>query len=314
MRPSSPEQMLEHARAFGLLAARDCGLLPALAAAPARSPGELAENLSLDPLATRLLLDLLTLCEATRPGDAQLAEAEALCRGTSGLEAQVWTHLPRFLRTGATLFEAVGRAGAYAIVTPQLGTMFAADADLLAERLRQEPGSRIADIGAGSGVWSLAMAALDPDAHVTAVDLPAVLPRFRERAESLGLSARISTLAGSYFEVELPHAAFDRLIVANVLHLEPAARAAALLVRLAPALAPGGLLIVCDAFSRGSIEEERARAAYALHLAMRVQGGHPHRHTDIAPWLGQAACTPLDLIDLAPRPAIRAALIARKRG
>ena len=312
MKPTSPADMLEQARAFGLIAARDCGVLPALAEAapPAR---ELAEQLSLDPTATERLVDLLTLCEVTRPSDAQLAEAESLCLASSGLERQVWSHLTHYLRTGATLFEAVGRAGAYAIVTPQLGAMFAADAEVLAARLRERPGSRIADIGAGSGVWSLAMAALDPDAHVTAVDLPTVLPRFRERAQVLGLSARVSTMAGSYFEVELPEAAFDRVVVANVLHLESADRAESLVARLARALVPGGLFVVCDAFSCGDIEEERARAAYALHLAMRVQGGYPHRQLDIAGWLDRAGCGPADLVDLAPSPAIRAALVARKR-
>jgi ubiquinone/menaquinone biosynthesis C-methylase UbiE len=287
-------------------------LLAALRRSP-DPPEELARALSLDPTATDRILALLTLCDALDPSPDMLADASRVAASLEGMERLVWAQLPRFLQTGETLFESMGRAQAYSRVTPHLGEMFAADAARLALEVEIPAGARILDVGAGSGVWSLAMARPHADVRVTAVDFEVVLPRFRERASALGLGHRVDTISGSYFEAALPGQGFDCAIVANVLHLESPARAQELLLRIAPALRPSGTWVICGCFSRGGLEEERERAAYALHLAMRVRGGYPHRQDDVARWLGAGGARNPRLIEIPGGHVVRSAMVAQAR-
>jgi ubiquinone/menaquinone biosynthesis C-methylase UbiE len=135
------------------------------------------------------------------------------------------------------------------------------------------PGERVLDVGAGSGVWSLAMCARSPGTRVTALDLPAVLPGFLDRAERLGLAERIEAIPGDCHSTELHAASVDRIVLANILHLESPAHAAALMARIVPALKRGGELVVIDCLAKEGGARETARAIYALHLAMRTDGG-----------------------------------------
>ncbi|MBV9947203.1 MAG: class I SAM-dependent methyltransferase, partial [Myxococcales bacterium] len=111
-----------------------------------------------------------------------------------------------------------------------LGRFFEGAARALAARL--PPAGRILDLGAGSGVWSLAMAEAGRlaglDGRATAVDVPEVLPSFHARAAAAGLADHVEATGGDFHEAPLPDAHFDRVLLANVLHLEPEARAARL--------------------------------------------------------------------------------------
>ena len=123
---------------------------------------------------------------------------------------------------------------------------FAVQAAELAAALPGAPRT-ILDVGSGSAVWSLAMAARLPLAHVVAVDLPAVVGRAHATADALGVDRRRTSLvAGDYHDVVLP-SKLGRIVVANVLRLERPDGARRLLARLAAQLAPGGRLVVVDA-------------------------------------------------------------------
>ncbi len=114
----------------------------------------------------------------------------------------------------------------------------------------------------------------------------AVLPRFRARAAALGLGERVDTVAGDWGEVT-PEGRFDRVVLANVLHLEPGAAARALLLRAAGWLAPGGDLVVLDHFPN-TAADALAGAFYALHLGMRTRTGRVHALADVTAWCADA--------------------------
>jgi precorrin-6B methylase 2 len=239
---------------------------------------------------------------------------DAAARGPGGLAGllALWRATPAFLSRGARVArmdgDAADRAAAYASVTEDLGRLFAPAADALAAAL---PAARaILDVGAGSGVWSLAMAARAPDAQVTALDLAEVLPVFRRRAAALGLADRAHARAGDFHgELGGP---YDRVVLANVLHLEDEARAAALIARAAAALAPGGEVVVVDTFAEAT-GGALAHATYELHLAMRTGGGRAHPSRAIAAWLADARCAAPRVIDLGGALPGLAALVAALR-
>lgn len=280
-------------------AARRTGLLDALEAGPATAEA-LAARLGLVARPVALLLDLLAEAGVVaRVGDAfalgpQLLDLQ---RGPAGGLERVmalWAGCEPMLRSGRSPAhvpaEPEARARVYRQAVRGLAEMFGRPAEALAAHLagRSSANGRVLDVGAGSAVWSLAMAAREPALRVTALDLPEVLPRAAERAAALGLTARFDTLAGDFHAVELPSEVFDRIVLANVLHLETAEGAAALVARLAPALRPDGVLVVVDSCSDGTPEMDLAAAMYALHLALRTGHGRPWPDAELRRWLTDA--------------------------
>jgi len=83
---------------------------------------------------------------------------------------------------------------------------------------RKQHASRIADIGAGSGVIAITLAAEMPSLHITAVDLSApALEIARSNARQLGVAARITFLEGNLLQPLRAAACFPLdAIVANL--------------------------------------------------------------------------------------------------
>jgi cyclopropane fatty-acyl-phospholipid synthase-like methyltransferase len=182
----------------------------------------------------------------------------------------------------------------YAEGTRVLGRAFAQVAASLAEQLRAV--ATIADVGAGSGVWSLAMAA-GTDARVVAVDLPDVIDNVGATAARLGLSDRVTMLVGDYFEAVL-ESPVDRVVLANVLHLERERDAARLVRHWARQLAPDGELVIIDVFAPADPHDELAAAAYALHLGMRTRRGAAHPESRLRAWCRDAGLGSQQLLRL----------------
>jgi ubiquinone/menaquinone biosynthesis C-methylase UbiE len=207
------------------------------------------------------------------------------------------------------------REALYRDVVGELANLFAAAADHLAARCELAP-REILDVGCGAGVWSLAFARRLPDARVTGLDLPAVVEQFRTRAAALGLDDRIATIAGDMHTVALPDGPWDLVIIANVLRIEQPRAARALVDRMVAAARPGGSILIVDALAAGTPMVERARALYALHLAMRTRAGRVHGQAEIGQWLQEAGCeapTEIPLDDRYREHGGLGALVARKR-
>ncbi|HVZ37662.1 MAG TPA: ArsR family transcriptional regulator [Candidatus Kapabacteria bacterium] len=285
--------------AASFFAAHRAGLIGAILDSPA-SCSELASRLGIDRNATGLILDVLRSAGLVEhDGEAYAASAElhaAHTRLPGGVDAlmMIWTHTPEFLASGAPLRRMDGtsaeRAEEYENLVLGLASLFMPSARELARRLEGAP-RRILDVGAGSGIWSLAIAEAHPGSTVTALDFPPVLESFGRQAAAMGLADRVDVLAGDAYIAEIPEGAFDLIVLANILHLEPAERAAVLLHRVADVLAPGGRIVVVDVFG-GEGDADRGRAVYALHLAMRTERGTAHPAALVESWLHQAGVGP----------------------
>src|SRR5262249_36526193 len=167
----------------------------------------------LDATATERLLDVLAQlgvadCDHGRyTASTGLSQLDAQQLGGLDAIGALWSQVPAFLAHGDRLMLMDGppavREAAYSGIVSGLAKLFAEAPRQLAATLAGSP-AQILDVGAGSGIWSLAMAELHPHARVTALDLPGVLPAFRRQAEHLGLADRTLTLAGDFHKVELP--------------------------------------------------------------------------------------------------------------
>lgn len=119
----------------------------------------------------------------------------------------------------------------------------AREAVVAASKVRQ--GSRIADIGAGTGLYTLLFAqAIGPDGIVYAVDIePRFLKLINQRAADLDVGNVVSVL-GRDRDITVPHHSVDVVFIADTYHYFT--DRAAIMATIWDALAPGGRLIVLD--------------------------------------------------------------------
>jgi ubiquinone/menaquinone biosynthesis C-methylase UbiE len=285
------------------------------------TPAIYAEELGLNPRATRHILDILVSLDIADCNDGRYGASAALKHlddiGPGGIAAlaALWNQVPAFLLHGERFASMDGppasREAAYSGVVAQLGQLFTPAAQLLAAHVSGQP-THILDVGAGSGIWSLSIAERFPQTRVTALDFPHVLQAFQTQAEDMGLSRRIDTIAGDFHTVNIPPHSFDCIVIANVLHLEPPEQAAALIYRIRAGLRAGGKLVIVDMLGDGPPERERSRAIYALHLALRTEQGCAHTLAQLQQWVRQAGLIPADVIDLIMPPGL-GALVASYR-
>ena len=85
----------------------------------------------------------------------------------------------------------------------------------------------------------------------------------------------------------------------------------AIVQRAAAALEPGGELLVVDAFASGTPERERARAIYALHLAMRTDHGRVYTPAEVTSWLAAEGLTHVTALECDDHLGAGGALLAR---
>jgi PAS domain S-box-containing protein len=258
------------------------------------SASSLAEQLGLPERATDLTLQVLRAL-------GYLEQAGDTYRRPVGYEdmSEPWPELEAFVRSGqvpSDIDEPERRGAYYAKSVMGLATMFEHDARQLAEHLG--PAERIIDVGAGSAVWSLAMAARS-EASVVAIDRPEVVPAAQQMAANLGLEGRFQAIAGDYFAVELDEPV-DRIVMANVLHLENEANAARLIERYAQALSADGELVIVDFIGGESFEQQLFTAAYDLHLGMRTTEGRAHRLDVLQRWCSQAGLASHAVVQVGP--------------
>lgn len=278
------------ATAGAVRAGRALGLFSRLADGPATAE-VLAVDLGVDRRRLGALLhalECLGLVVADRDGWWSSPEARAV-----GRLVDPWDELATAIRSGHTPLAVDTSAGAaahypdlVALLTPMIEASARAAVDVLA------PARRVLDVGAGAAEWSLALARRDPDCRVTALDLPEVVPSTRRAVTQAGVADRYTYLAGDAFAVDLPDAAFDLVVVANVCHLFGADANRRLLGRLRPALAAGGRLAVIDRMEEDGSPPDRSAALHQLSLALRTDAGAQHRAADYVTWLRAAGLRP----------------------
>jgi SAM-dependent methyltransferase len=302
-----------------LVAAYQGNLLQALLNGYA-TPTMYAEELGLDPMATERVLEVLACLGIADRNQGKYGASAALkdldATGPGGVDGlgALWSQMPAYLLRGERFAHMDGppaaREAVYSGVVSKLALLFAHGARELATKLPGRP-AHILDVGAGSGIWSLAMAQCHPETRVTALDFPTVLQAFRIQAEHMGLSDRIGLLPGNFHCVAIPEDRFDRIVLANVLHLETPLQAAALVGRVTTALEPGGDLVIVEMLGDGTPAGERVRAIYGLLLALCTRQGKVHPLSDLRAWVEQAGLVPEDVIELGT-PRGMGAMVAHK--
>jgi len=117
--------------------------------------------------------------------------------------------------------------------------------DEVMQALSLRPGERVADIGAGSGYFTLRVArAVGPSGEVLAIDInPDILEFLDRRVKEAGLS-NVRSLRVEKDDPKLPAAGIDTILMVDTLHYVAGRDAYA--KKLRAGLAPGGRVVVID--------------------------------------------------------------------
>lgn len=129
---------------------------------------------------------------------------------------------------------------------------------------------RLLDVGGGSGIYSTTMVAAHEQLSATVLEQPPVDALVTQEIARHGLSGRVQVASGDMFAVKWPEA--DILLLSNVLHDWDEPEMRELLVKAAQTLAPGGLLIIHDAFIRDDKTGPLPVAEYSALLMNITQG------------------------------------------
>ena len=113
--------------------------------------------------------------------------------------------------------------------------------------LSVEPGLTVADIGAGSGYYTVRLAGrLGATGHVFAEDVvPEYLERLARRVANEGLAGRVTIVRGDPHDPRLPPGSVDLALLVHMYH--EVQQPYGLLWNLRPALRPGARVAVIDA-------------------------------------------------------------------
>lgn len=256
-----------------------------------------------------VLLEALTALGAVRAagngcyraGGIRSRDLERLLAMTDGLTG--------VLRTGVPAIAAGTPRGAgqlYPAAVPYLGSMMAGPAATVAERLVSADVAvgEVLDVGAGAAPWSLALAREVPGCHITALELPEVLPATRVAVDAAGRTDRFTFRPGDALTTDLDAGAYDLVLVGNLCHLFDGPTNQRLLNRVAATLRPGGTLAILDVLPDTPAADRRSVALYALGLFARASQGGVHSFGAYQQWLTTAGLAPPDRADVSDAPPI----------
>lgn len=256
------------ARTQVLITASRLGLLELLATSPRTMP-ELGAATYLSTAGLRVLVEVLAKLGLTREeGGVWGLSTEA----KQVLEGKALPYLVRSLSVSAQYWEALGRLDEtvrherfvldlkdpevsrrfYADNSNQITAVFASHFQLSRRaaatlaQARPLEGAAVLDIGTGSGVWGAAFARATPTTHVTYFDQAVVLEQVRRNTESLKVADRARFWPGDLFTQDFGEAAFDVIILPQVLNVLLPESLPGIFARVARALRPDGVLLIAE--------------------------------------------------------------------
>ncbi len=154
--------------------------------------------------------------------------------------------------------------------------------------------SRLLDIGGGPGTYSILIAKAYPRLKSIVLDLPEVVKVAQEIITDHNMDQQVSTLAGSYHEIEFPQN-MDAINFFGMLHQESPEDIKKLLSKAYTALKPGGKIYILDMMTDKTHTQPTFSALFAINMALTTDNGWVFSDTEIKQWLSNAnfknACT-----------------------
>lgn len=241
-------------------------------------------------------------------GDALMFRHRVLRETGTQLDDYLRNGLPRRTPTSVQLDQAWANAARLQIAQEQRAVTCDSACALLASLPEYPRLRRLLDLGGGPGLVAIALARQLPALSGTVFEYPQTAAVAAHNIDAAGLSARLHAQGGDLDNDDIG-SGYDLIWCSSVLHF--VRDLPATLQRLHAALAPGGLLVCCQA----EVPQARAAAAQVLpyYLHMRLQGRHVLAEGELARQLQDNGWCGVEQIDGVRYPVTPVtAVIARK--
>jgi 2-polyprenyl-3-methyl-5-hydroxy-6-metoxy-1,4-benzoquinol methylase len=145
----------------------------------------------------------------------------------------------------------------------------------------------VLDIGAGSGVWGIALAKQSPHVRIRAVDWPGVLEVTKKVADQHGVADRLTTAPGEFSEADFG-SAHQVAILGHILHSEGRDRSHRLLKKIWSALAPGGTIAIQEFVPNDERTGPLHTLIFAVNMLVNTDEGDTFTFAEMSAWLREA--------------------------
>lgn len=154
----------------------------------------------------------------------------------------------------------------------------------------------LCDAGGANGTLAALAAQRHPHLVATTLDLPPVQPIAARNLQALGVSDRVTAVAGDFFVDDLPPA--DVITMGNVLHDWSDDEKQTLIRRAFGSLAPGGRLIAIE----NVIDDDRRVNTFgllmSLNMLIETPAGADYTGTEFDGWCRSAGFTRTEVVPL----------------
>jgi len=147
-------------------------------------------------------------------------------------------------------------------------------AGFIADLARAKEGKpcKVLDIAAGHGMFGIAIAKQNPNAHITAADWAPVLAVAKENAAAAGVADRVAFRPGSAFEADLGEG-YDIVLLTNIFHHFDMPTCEKLMRRVHATLKPGGKAITLEFVPNEDGVTPPTAAAFSLFMLAGTDAG-----------------------------------------
>lgn len=329
----SPKLFFETVNAYqrtaAIKAAIDLDLFSAIGDTPATA-AEIAQRRKSAERGVRILGDYLTVLGfLTKGGDRYALTADTalfLDRKSPAYAGGITQFLlaPELMRGFDDVAGAVRKGGT---VRSDLGTiapehpvwmefargmapLMVPPAQIVADLIALDPtrATKVLDVSASHGMWGIAFAKKNPRTEVVALDWAPVLEVAQENAERAGVADRLSTIAGSAFEVDLG-SDYDVVLVPNFLHHFNVEDCVRFLKKVHAALRKDGWIAIAEFVPNADRVTPPEAAAFSLIMLATTPEGDAYTLAEFHQMLERAG---FKSPESHPLPPAATAIMARK--
>ena len=307
--PPNPERIFNAINAFQLTEAMKAALVLGVftsIAERATDAASIARSVSASERGVRILCDYLTVKGFLTKADGRYAleqdSALFLNRNSPAYVGSIANFLASDHHRAAhrNITEAVRRGGCavndpfepddpvWVLFARHMMPMMRMPSENLATALIKEaPARKVLDIAAGHGLYGIAVARHNPDAHIYALDWPKVLEVATENAHEAGVSARHHLIPGSAFDAPFGEG-YDVVLISNFLHHFDRETCIAFLRKVHASLIPGGRAAILELVPNPDRVTPPTPAAFSLIMLASTPSGDAYTFAELAS-MAQAA-------------------------
>ena len=146
---------------------------------------------------------------------------------------------------------------------------------------------QVLDLGAGSGIWGIALAQRSPRVRVTAVDWAGMIPTTKRITQEFGVADRFNYVEGDMLEANFG-SDYDIAILGHILHSEGEDRSRRLLKKIFRALKSGGTIAIAEWLVNDDHTKPLPSLMFAVQMLVNTEKGDTFSFKEIKSWLEEA--------------------------